>query len=67
MAIFFTCTDLIKENIIHYCGTWYESDRGGFAAMFVDPYLFTHMTMNLMMKRLMKITLKNHVLLICMG
>jgi hypothetical protein len=29
-------TDLIK-NIIQYYGTWYGSDRGGFAAMFVNP------------------------------
>ncbi len=37
VAIFLTFTDLIKENIIQYCGTWYESDHGGFAAMFADP------------------------------
>ncbi len=37
VAIFFTCTDLIKENIIQYCGTWYGFDRGGFVVMFVDP------------------------------
>jgi len=37
VAIFLTCTDLIKENIIQYCGTWYGSNRGGFAAMFTDP------------------------------
>jgi hypothetical protein len=37
VAIFLTCTDLTKENIIQYCGTWYGSDRGGFAAMFADP------------------------------
>jgi len=67
MAVLFTCTNLTKENIIYYYGTWYEYDHGGFAAMFVDPFLFTHMTMNLMMKRLMKIILKNHVLLICVG
>jgi hypothetical protein len=37
VAIFLTCTDLTKENIIQYCGTWYGSDRGGFAAMFANP------------------------------
>jgi len=37
VAIFFTCIDLTKENIIQYCGTWYGSDCGGFAAMFADP------------------------------
>jgi len=37
VAIFFTCTDLTKENIIEYCGTWYGSNRGGFATMFTDP------------------------------
>ncbi len=37
VAIFVTCTDLTKENIIQYCGTWYVSDRGGIVAMFVDP------------------------------
>ncbi len=37
VAIFLICIDLIKENIIQYCGTWYGSDRGGFAAMFVNP------------------------------
>jgi hypothetical protein len=37
VAIFLTCTDLTKENIIQYCGTWYGSDRGGFVVMFADP------------------------------
>jgi hypothetical protein len=36
VAIFLTCTNLTKENIIQYCGTWYGSDRGGFATMFAD-------------------------------
>ncbi len=36
VAIFLTCIDLTKENIIQYCGTWYGFDRGGFAAMFAD-------------------------------
>ncbi len=37
VAIFLTCTNLTKENIIQYCGTRYGSNRGGFVAMFVDP------------------------------
>jgi hypothetical protein len=36
VAIFLTCTNLIKENIIQYCGTWYGFDRGGFVTMFAD-------------------------------
>jgi hypothetical protein len=36
VAIFLTCTDLIRENIIQYRGTWYGFDHGGFATMFVD-------------------------------
>jgi len=37
VAIFLTCSDLTKENIIQYCGTWYGFNCGGFAAMFADP------------------------------
>jgi hypothetical protein len=37
VAIFLTCIEFTKENIIQYCWTWYGSDRGGFAAMFADP------------------------------
>jgi hypothetical protein len=37
VAIFLTCTDFIKENIIQYCGTWYGSDHASFIAMFADP------------------------------
>jgi len=37
VAIFLTCIDLTKENIIQYYGTWYGSNRGGFAAMFANP------------------------------
>jgi hypothetical protein len=36
VAIFLTCIDLTKENIIQYCGTWYGSNREGFFAMFAD-------------------------------
>jgi hypothetical protein len=37
IVIFLTCINLIKENIIQYCGTCYGFDHGGFAAMFADP------------------------------
>jgi hypothetical protein len=37
VAIFLTCNDLTKENIIQYYGTWYGSDHGGFATMFANP------------------------------
>jgi len=37
VANFLTCTNLIKKNIIQYCGTWYGYDREGFVAMFMDP------------------------------
>jgi len=36
VAIFLTCTDLTKKNIIQYCGTWYGSNRGSFVAMIAD-------------------------------
>jgi hypothetical protein len=36
VAIFPTCINLTKKNIIQYFGTWYGSDRGGFVVMFVD-------------------------------
>jgi hypothetical protein len=29
-------TNLIKENIIEYCGTWFGFNRGGFKAMLID-------------------------------
>jgi hypothetical protein len=37
VAIFLTCVDFTKKNIISYCGTWYGFDHGGFVAMFADP------------------------------
>jgi hypothetical protein len=37
VAIFLTCIDLTKENIIQYCGTWCGYDPGSFVAMFADP------------------------------
>jgi hypothetical protein len=63
IAILFTCIDLTKEIIIQYCGTWY-----GFDMEVLPPCLWmlpicTFMTMNLMMK----ITMNNHGLLICVG
>jgi hypothetical protein len=36
-TIFLTCTNLTKENIIQYCGTWYGSDHEGCVAMFANP------------------------------
>jgi len=30
------CTDLTKDNVIQYYGTWYGSNHGGFSTMFVD-------------------------------
>jgi len=35
-AIFLTFNDLIKEDIIQYCGTWYGFDHGGSATMFAN-------------------------------
>jgi hypothetical protein len=37
VVVLLTCINLTKKYIIQYCGTWYGSDRGGLAAMFVDP------------------------------
>jgi len=37
IAVILTCTDISQEDIIHYCGTWYGSHRGGLGHMFADP------------------------------
>jgi hypothetical protein len=37
IVVIFTCIDISQEDIIHYCGTWYGSHRGGLGHMFVDP------------------------------
>ncbi len=37
VAIFLTCTDVTKENIIQYYETWYGFGCGGFAAIFANP------------------------------
>jgi hypothetical protein len=37
VVIFLTCINLIKENIIQYCGTWYGYNRGGFVTIFLNP------------------------------
>jgi hypothetical protein len=37
IAIILTCTNVSQEDIIHYCGTWYGSHRGGLGHMFADP------------------------------
>ncbi len=65
IAIFLTCTDLTKENIIQYCGTWYGFDPGGFVAMFANPTYLHIYDNEHNMKRPMKIIMKNHGLLIC--
>jgi hypothetical protein len=36
VVIFLICINLTKDNIIQYYGTWYGSNHGGFATMFVD-------------------------------
>jgi hypothetical protein len=65
VVLFLTCIDLTNENIIQYCGTWYGFDRGGFATMFTNP-TYLHIYDNESDDgRSMKITLKNHGLLIC--
>jgi hypothetical protein len=47
VVILFTCTDLIKKYIIQYCGTWYGSDHGGFAATCLRTQpICTFITMN---------------------
>ncbi len=42
VIIFLICTNLTKENIVEYCGTWYETNHGHFKAMFVElmSYLY---------------------------
>jgi hypothetical protein len=35
-VVIFTCIDIIRKNIIEYCGTWYGSEREGLIALFVD-------------------------------
>jgi hypothetical protein len=57
----------LKKNIIQYCGTWYGFDCGGFAAMFADPTYLHIYDNEYDDKRSMKITLKNHGLLICVS
>jgi hypothetical protein len=64
---FFLHVLISLKKKIQYCETLYGFDRGGFAAMFANLPICTFMTMNFMMKKLMKITLKNHGLLICAG
>jgi hypothetical protein len=36
VAIFLTCTNLIKKNIIQYYGKWYGYDLQSFTTMFAD-------------------------------
>ncbi len=37
IVVIIICTNIFQENIIHYCGTWYGSHRGGLGHMFTDP------------------------------
>ncbi len=37
IVVILTCTNISQKDIIHYCGTWYGSHRGGLGHMFVDP------------------------------
>ncbi len=37
IVVILTCTYIFQEDIIHYCGTWYGSHRGGLGHMFIDP------------------------------
>ncbi len=36
IKVILTCIDIFQEDIIHYCGTWYGSHRGGLGHMFAD-------------------------------
>jgi len=36
IVIFITCTNLISNNIIEYCGTWYGTNYNGFKTMFAN-------------------------------
>jgi hypothetical protein len=36
VLVLLTSTDLAKDNIIKYCGTWFGSNCGGFQAMFTN-------------------------------
>jgi hypothetical protein len=37
IAVILSCTNISQKDIIHYCGTWYGSHRGGLGHMFEDP------------------------------
>jgi len=37
IAVIVTCIDISQKDIIHYCGTWYGSHRGGLGHMFANP------------------------------
>ncbi len=36
IVVILTCTYISQEDIIHYCGTWYGSHRGGLGHMFAN-------------------------------
>ncbi len=65
VAIFLTCTDFIKENIFNIVRHGMDLIMEVLLPCLRTPLICTFMTMNLMMKNQMKITLKNHGLLIC--
>ncbi len=37
IVVILTCTDIFQKDIIHYCGTWYESHHGRLTHMFAHP------------------------------
>jgi hypothetical protein len=37
IVVILTCTNISQNDIIHYCGTGYESHRGRLGHMFADP------------------------------
>ncbi len=37
IVVILTCIDIFQKDIIHYCGTWYGSHRGGLGHMFANP------------------------------
>ncbi len=64
VTIFLTCTNLIKENIV---GHGMDLIVEVLLPCLRTPPICTFMTMNLMMKKPMKIILKNHGLLVCVN
>ncbi len=65
VAIFLTCTDFIKKISFNIVGHSMDLIVEVLLPCLLTLPICTFMTMNLMMKRSMKIILKNHGLLIC--